>query len=75
MFYDGSGDVALINEHELEEEGDSYVPVKMNAGPHHGAVVPLEGDLFAVTIQHPDYATGPRRIPVAHRRRDQGPGR
>ncbi len=66
IYYDGSGDFALINEHELEEEGDSYVPVKMNAGAHHGAVVPLEGDLFAVTIQHPDYAQSPEdyRLPI-----------
>ena len=66
VYYDGSGDFVLINEHELEEEGDSYVPVKMNAGPHHGAVVPLEDDLFAVSIQHPDYAQNPQeyRLPI-----------
>ena len=66
VYYDGSGDFALINEHELEEEGDSYVPVKMNAGAQHGAVIPLEGDLFAVTLQHPDYAQDPEeyRLPI-----------
>ena len=66
VYYDGSGDFALINEHELEEAGDSYVPVKMNAGAHHGAVIPLEGDLFAVSLQHPDYAENPEeyRLPI-----------
>ena len=54
VFYDGSGDVALINEHELEEEGASYQPVILNAGAHHGAAVPLAHDLFAITPQHPD---------------------
>ena len=66
VFYDGSGDILLINEHALEEEGDSYEPVVLNAGPQHGAAVPLEGDLFAVTIQHPDYAQSPDdyRLPI-----------
>ena len=66
IYYDGSGDVVLINEHELEEEGDSYMPIRMNAGPHHGAVVPLEGDLFAVTPQHPNYSQSPEdyRLPI-----------
>ncbi|MCE2464982.1 MAG: zinc ABC transporter substrate-binding protein, partial [Dehalococcoidia bacterium] len=60
IFYDGSGDVVLINEHDLEEQGDSYVPVRVNAGAHHGAALPLEDDLFAVSIQHPDYAQDPQ---------------
>ena len=66
VYYDGSGDFVLINEHELEEEGASYVPVRMNAGPHHGAVIPLEGDLFAVSLQHPDFAQDPQeyRLPI-----------
>ncbi len=66
ILYDGSGDVVLLNEHELEEEGDEYVPPKLNAGAHHGAAVPLEGDLFAVSAQHPDYASNPvdYRLPV-----------
>ena len=72
IFYDGSGDVVLINEHELEEHGDSYVPVKINAGAHHGAAVPLEGDLFAVTPQHPNYAQDPGeyRLPIGAEIRD-----
>ena len=64
IFYDGSGDVLLISEHELEEaleEGDSYVPAQFNAGPHQGAAVPLEDELFAVTAQHPSYASNPEQ--------------
>ena len=66
IFYDGSGDVALLNEHELEEEGSDYVPPKVNVGAHHGAAVPLEDDLFAVTVQHPDYDSDPGeyRLPI-----------
>ena len=66
VYYDGSGDIVLINEHDLEEEGDSYVPIRMNAGPQHGAVVPLEDDLFAVTPQHPNYSQNPEeyRLPI-----------
>ena len=65
IFYDGSGDVALINVHELEEQGDEYIPARFNAGPQHGAAIPLEGNLFAVTFQHPDYALNPEeyRLP------------
>ncbi len=48
IFYDGSGDAVLINEHDLEERGSDYVPPRFNAVPQHGAVVPLEDDLFAV---------------------------
>ena len=59
IFYDGTGDVVLINEHELEEENDSYVPTRFNAGAQHGGLVVLEDDLFAVTTQHPDYASDP----------------
>ena len=72
IFYDGSGDVVLINEHELEEEDDSYVPVRFNAGAQHGGLVVLEDDLFAVTMQHPDYASDPGeyRLPVGADIRD-----
>ena len=67
VFYDDSGEVVLINEHELEEDGASYEPVRFNAGAHHGAAVPLEDDLFAVTAQHPDYGSNPEqyRLPVS----------
>ena len=66
VYYDGSGDVVLINEHELEEEGADYQPVRLNAGPHHGAAIPFEGDLFAITAQHPDFDSNPEqyRLPT-----------
>ncbi len=66
VYYDGSGDFLLINEHELEEEGSSYVPITMNAGAQHGAVIPLEDDLFAVSLQHPNHAQNPEeyRLPI-----------
>ena len=66
IFYDGSGDVVFLNEHELEEEGSDYVPPKLNFGAQHGAAVPLEGDLFAVSAQHPDYDSNPAdyRLPI-----------
>ena len=72
IFYDGSGDIALVNEHELEEMGDSYIPAMMNVGPQHGGAVPLEGDLFATTIQHPDFAANPTeyRSPIGAEIRD-----
>ena len=66
IYYDGSGDFALINTRELERDGPSYTPVVLNAGPHHGAVIPMEGDRFAVTIRHPDYSSNPEeyRLPI-----------
>ena len=72
VYYDGSGDVLLINEHELEEEGASYQPVWQYAGPHHGAAVPLAHDLFAITPQHPNYASNPEeyRLPTTVEIRD-----
>lgn len=71
IFYDGSGEVVIIDEHELEEHGDSYVPIRMNAGPQHGAVVPLDGQLFAITIKHPDYPGNPdARLPIGAEIRD-----
>ena len=71
IFYDGSGEVALINEHELEEMGDNYVPVRMNAGPQHGGTVPLAHDLFATTIKHPEYPGNPdARSPIGADIRD-----
>ena len=61
VYYDGSGDVALINEHELEEHGSDYEPVMLYAGPNHGAAVPLSHDLFAITVQHPDFDSDPEK--------------
>ena len=73
IYYDGSGDVVLIEEHELEHDGASYAPPKFNAGPHHGASIPLEGDVFATTVQHPDYASDPEmyRLPSQVSIRDE----
>ena len=71
IFYDGSGDVVLINEHEMEEQGSDYVPLRFNAGPQHGAAVSLEDDLFAVTLKHPDYPANPdARNPIGAEIRD-----
>ena len=72
IYYDGSGDIALINEHELEHEGDDFAPVMINAGANHGAAIPLEDDLFAVSIQHPDYDQNPTeyRLPIGAAIRD-----
>ncbi len=71
IFYDGSGDIVFINEHELEEHGHSYVPVRFNVGPQHGAAVPLEGDLFAISIKDPDYPANPdARRPIGAEIRD-----
>lgn len=72
VYYDGSGDIAFINEHELEHEGDAFTPVMMNAGAQHGAAIPLEGDLFAVSLQHPNYDQNPEeyRRPIGAEIRD-----
>ena len=54
IFHDGSGRAALMNEHEIEEEGHAYEVPYLDAGPQHGAAVPIEHDLFAVTVANPD---------------------
>ena len=65
IFYDGSGDVVLINHHELEEDGGSLVPVRFNVGAQHGAALPLEDDLVAATIPDPNYPADPEaRSPI-----------
>ena len=66
IFYGGTGEVVLINEHELEEEGSAYVPSRITVGAQDGVVVPMDGDLFAVSVQHPDYDANPEenRSPV-----------
>ena len=72
VFYDDSGEVLLINAADLTAQGAAYQPVRMNAGAHHGAAVPLEDNLFAVTPQHPDYASNPEeyRLPIGADIRD-----
>ncbi len=71
IFYDGSGDVVIIDEHELEHDGDGYTPIVFNAGPQHGGAVPLEHDLIATTIKHPEYLGNPEaRRPIGADIRD-----
>ena len=55
IFNDGTGRVTLFNEHEMAELGGAYEPSFLNTGLQHGAAIPLEGDLFAVTVANPDY--------------------
>lgn len=65
IFHDGSGRVALLNEHEIEEEGHAYEVPYLEAGPQHGAAVPIENDLFAVTVKNPDYPDkNPSSLPI-----------
>ena len=55
IFHDGTGRVALVNEHELEDEGSEYQISYLNTGLQHGAAVPVHGDMFAVSVANPDY--------------------
>ncbi len=65
IYHDGSGRAALFDEHELEEERDSYEPVWIDAGLQHGAVVPLGEEYAVVTSNNPDYpATATSSLPI-----------
>lgn len=65
IFHDGSGRAALFDEHELEEEGNAYEPVWLEAGLQHGAVVPLDEEYAVVTSNNPDYpATATSSLPI-----------
>ena len=65
IFNDGTGRAALMNEHEIEEEGHAYEIPYLNTGLQHGAAVPIENDLFAVTVANPDYPdTNPSSLPI-----------
>ena len=55
IFHDGTGRVALFEEHEMEEFGNEYNVEYMESGPQHGAAVPMSGDVFAITVVNPDY--------------------
>ena len=55
IFHDGTGRVALLNEHEMEESKNEYEIAYLNTGLQHGAAVPIPGDLFAVSVANPDY--------------------
>ena len=50
IYHDATGRAALFEEHDLEEEGNEYEPVWLEAGLQHGAVVPLGEDFFAVSF-------------------------
>ena len=65
IFHDGSGRAALFDEHELEEEGNAYEPVWLEAGLQHGAVVPLGEEYVVVSSNNPDYpATATSSLPL-----------
>ena len=71
IYYDGSGDIVIIDERELEHEGDAYNPIVLNAGPQHGAAIPLAHDLIVTTIKHPEYPGNPdARLPIGAEIRD-----
>ena len=55
VFADSRGRIFLFDEDGLGGGGDAYEPVVLNAGPHHGVAIAVEGDLFIVSTKHPDY--------------------
>ncbi len=65
IFHDGTGRVALFEEHEMEEFGNEYNIEYMESGLQHGAAVPMSGDVFAVTTANPDYPDkNPSSLPI-----------
>ena len=58
IFHDGSGRVALFEEHDLEEELNEYEPVWLEVGAHRGAGVALGEGYVLVTSGNPDAADG-----------------
>ena len=55
IFHDGSGRIALFEEHDLEEERNDYEPVWLEAGLQHGAGIALGEGYVLVTSNNPDY--------------------
>ena len=55
IFHDGSGRIALFEEHDLEEELNEYEPVWLEAGLQHGAGIALGEGYVMVTSNNPDY--------------------
>ena len=55
IFHDGSGRIALFEEHDLVEELNEYEPVWLEAGLQHGAGVALGEGNVLVTTNNPDY--------------------
>ena len=73
IYHDGSGRAALFDEHELEEEGNAYEPVWIEAGLQHGAVVPLGEEYAVVTSNNPDYPeTATSSLPLGAEVRTHG---
>ena len=65
IFNDGTGRVALFEEHEMEEFGNEYNVEYLESGLQHGAAVPMAGDVFAVTVANPDYPDKtPSSLPI-----------
>ena len=65
IFHDGTGRVALFEEHEMEEFGNEYNIEYMESGLQHGAAVPMASDVFAVTTANPDYPdVTPSSLPI-----------
>ena len=65
IFHDASGRAALFDEHELQEDGNDYEPVWLEAGLQHGAVVPLDEEYAVVTSNNPDYPdTATSSLPI-----------
>ncbi len=55
IFHDGSGRIALFEEHDLEEELNEYEPLWLEAGLQHGAGIALGEGYVLVTSNNPDY--------------------
>ena len=55
IFHDGSGRIALFEEHDLVEDLNEYEPVWLEAGQQHGAGIVLEDGTVLVTTNNPDY--------------------
>ena len=65
IFHDGTGRVALFEEHEMEEFGNEYNIEYLESGLQHGAAVPMGGDVFAITVANPDYPDKtPSSLPI-----------
>ena len=65
IFNDGTGRVALFEEHDMEEEGNEYNIQYLESGLQHGAAVPMAPDVFAVTVANPDYPDKtPSSLPI-----------
>lgn len=65
IFHDGTGRVAIFDEHELEEERNAYEPVWLETGLQHGAAIPLGEEYAVVSSNNPDYpATATSSLPL-----------